>query len=83
MTRPLTAFLVTLLAVSILFPFQPSGAKQEWVEVRSPNFIVVSNAGEKEARKTAVHFEQIRAVFSTVADGGRATPFTADHHSGG
>ena len=63
MTRPLTAFLVTLLAVSILFPFQPSGAKQEWVEVRSPNFIVVSNSGEKEARKTAVHFEQIRAVF--------------------
>src|SRR5271156_1060513 len=63
MTRPLTAFLVTLLAVSILIPLQPSAAEQKWVEVRSPNFIVVSNAGEKEARKAAVHFEQIRAVF--------------------
>ncbi|HKV48777.1 MAG TPA: tetratricopeptide repeat protein, partial [Candidatus Acidoferrales bacterium] len=34
-----------------------------WVEVRSPHFVVVSNAGDKEARKTAVQFEQIRAVF--------------------
>ncbi|HXZ31879.1 MAG TPA: TonB family protein [Terriglobales bacterium] len=34
-----------------------------WLEVRSPNFIVVSNAGEKQARKAAVQFEQIRAVF--------------------
>ncbi len=39
-------------------------AKQEtWVEVRSPNFVVLSNAGEKQARKTAVQFEQIRALF--------------------
>src|SRR5690348_1292112 len=34
-----------------------------WVEVRSPHFVVVSNAGDKEARKAAVQFEQIRAVF--------------------
>jgi hypothetical protein len=42
----------------------PSPAKREsWVEARSPNFIVVCNADEKEARKTAVQFEQIRALF--------------------
>jgi hypothetical protein len=41
-----------------------SHAKHEnWVEVRSPNFIVVSNAGEKQARKAAVQFEQIRVAF--------------------
>jgi len=41
-----------------------SQAKQQaWVEVRSPNFIVVSNAGEKAARKAAAQFEQIRTVF--------------------
>lgn len=34
-----------------------------WVEVHSPHFVVVSNAGEKQARKTALQFEQIRAVF--------------------
>jgi len=76
MTRPLTVLLVTLLLVSILIPLQPTGAEQKWVEVRSPNFIVVSNAGEKEARKTAVHFEQIRAVFrrSLAVAGQHASP---------
>jgi tetratricopeptide (TPR) repeat protein len=39
-------------------------AKHEvWVEARSPHFIVVCDAGEKQARKTAIQFEQIRAVF--------------------
>lgn len=34
-----------------------------WVEVRSPNFTIVCNAGEKQARRTALQFEEIRAVF--------------------
>ncbi len=34
-----------------------------WVEVRSPNFIIVSNAGEKQARRTAIQFEQIHTLF--------------------
>jgi hypothetical protein len=34
-----------------------------WVEVRSPNFTVISNAPEKEARKIAGQFEEIRRVF--------------------
>jgi tetratricopeptide (TPR) repeat protein len=43
----------------------PSAAtpKDAWVEVRSPNFTVISNAGEKEARKVADQFEQFREVF--------------------
>ncbi|MGC2282890.1 MAG: tetratricopeptide repeat protein [Candidatus Acidiferrales bacterium] len=53
-----------LLCVSVFFAFPVSGAKHEnWVEVRSANFVVVSNAGEKQARKTAIRFEQIREVF--------------------
>jgi tetratricopeptide (TPR) repeat protein len=53
----LLAFLLALLAV-------PSPAKREpWVEARSPNFIVASNAGDKDARKAAVQFEQIRTLF--------------------
>ncbi|MGH9734544.1 MAG: DUF1570 domain-containing protein [Candidatus Acidiferrales bacterium] len=40
------------------------GARHDdWVEVRSPNFVVISNAGEKQARKTALQFEEIRQVF--------------------
>jgi Protein of unknown function (DUF1570) len=49
----------------------PSG----WVEVRSPHFIVVSNASEDQAEKTAQHFEEIRAVFRT------ALPFASAHES--
>lgn len=34
-----------------------------WIEVRSPNFIVVSSAGEKQANKVALQLEEIRVVF--------------------
>ncbi len=34
-----------------------------WVEVRSPHFVVVSNAGAKQARNTAIQFEQIRSLY--------------------
>ncbi len=61
MTRTATAI---VLDIALFFAIPVSGAKHEnWVEVRSANFIVVSNAGEKQARKTAIRFEQIRAVF--------------------
>ena len=33
-----------------------------WIEARSRNFIVVSNAGEKRARNVAWQFEQIRSA---------------------
>ncbi|HXY51553.1 MAG TPA: hypothetical protein VEI01_19050 [Terriglobales bacterium] len=36
---------------------------QTWIEVRSPHFIVVSNANEQDARHVAEQFEIIRAVF--------------------
>jgi tetratricopeptide (TPR) repeat protein len=54
-----------LLVFCCLFVARPVlGAKHEtWVEARSPHFVVVSNAGEKQARKTARQFEQIRSVF--------------------
>src|SRR5215472_7305644 len=40
-------------------------AADNWVEVRSPHFTVSSNAGEKEARRIANQFEEIRSVFQT------------------
>jgi tetratricopeptide (TPR) repeat protein len=64
MTRHLLALLLTFVVLTILLSAPAPGAKHEtWFEVRSPNFIVVSNAGEKQARKSAARFEQIRAVF--------------------
>jgi len=37
-----------------------------WVEVRTPNFTVVSNAGEGTAQKASLEFEQVRAAFGQV-----------------
>ena len=54
------AFIGGLLAPQrISFAANP----QTWMEVRSPHFIVVSNANEHEARRVAEQFEMIRAVF--------------------
>ena len=64
MTRQLLTIVLTLLGATILLSRPLAGAKHEtWFEARSPNFIVISNAGEKQARKSAIRFEQIRAVF--------------------
>ena len=40
-------------------------SKESWVEVRSPNFTVLSNAGDKEARRIADQFEQFRELLHT------------------
>jgi len=56
----------TRLGVSlvVLAAFVPSlsAADDPWIEVKSPNFTVVSNAGEGRARNVAWQFEQIRAA---------------------
>lgn len=39
---------------------------QVWRRLRSPNFVVVTNANEKQARRVAYRFELIRAVFRQV-----------------
>src|SRR5262249_8846949 len=39
-------------------------ASKTWVEVKSPNFTVVSDAGEGSARTVAWQFEQARAAFT-------------------
>jgi Tfp pilus assembly protein PilF len=38
-------------------------AKETWIQVISPHFTVISNAGDKDARKIADQFEQFREVF--------------------
>jgi len=38
----------------------------QWVEVRSPNFSVVTDAGDKRGREVAMRFEQMRAVFGAL-----------------
>src|SRR5688572_24268259 len=52
----------------------PSSARaQAFVEVMSPNFTVVSDAGDKRARDVAWQFEQIRAAIIAGWPWARAT----------
>jgi hypothetical protein len=68
MTRYLLTCFYLLSALLFIFPARPCPASkpQAWIRLRSPNFIVVTNANEKQARRVAYQFEMIRAVFRQV-----------------
>jgi tetratricopeptide (TPR) repeat protein len=51
------------LAFGVLGPGPAARAADKWVEVETPNFLVVSNAGEGTAQKTGWEFEQVRAAY--------------------
>jgi len=46
---------------------------QEWVTVRSPHFVVSTDAGEKRCREVAVRFEQMRRVFEKLLSNDKLT----------
>jgi tetratricopeptide (TPR) repeat protein len=58
---PLTVSLCLLLAVS---QNATMAAKDTWVSVRTKNFMLIGNAGEKDIRKVALKLEQFREVFT-------------------
>lgn len=64
--RPTIWPLTIILALA--FYSQPGAfaGEPQWVEVRSPNFSVVTDAGEKRGREVAMRFEQMRAVFGAL-----------------
>jgi tetratricopeptide (TPR) repeat protein len=43
----------------------PSSAehRENWTEIHSPHFTVISNAGEHDGRRIALQFEEVRAMF--------------------
>jgi tetratricopeptide (TPR) repeat protein len=50
----------------------PKEEKQEpWVEIRTANFVVASDGGEKAARRIAEQFEQVRRVFEATMPNAR------------
>jgi len=55
---PFTCFL--FLTISI------AHAEQQWVEVTSPHFSVLTDAGEKRGRDVALRFEQMRTAFGVL-----------------
>src|SRR5712664_1994950 len=63
-----------LFAFVLFLPLFSAVAADNWIELRSPHFIVNSNAGEKEARKVADQFEQIRRMFQSAFSALRVDP---------
>jgi tetratricopeptide (TPR) repeat protein len=65
MTKRFTVILALVLySLAALPAGHPAHAKDTWVSVRSNNFFLVGNAGEKEVRQVATRLEQFREVFS-------------------
>src|SRR4051812_39998230 len=60
MSRLLRQFLIVCLLAL------PAAAEQQWTEVRSPHFLVLTDAGRDTGRKVALRFEQMRQVFGSV-----------------
>jgi TonB family protein len=60
MPRKIALLLCLLAATPAL------GQTDSWLQVRTPHFLIVSNAPEKEARRAAHQFEGMRSVFQRV-----------------
>jgi tetratricopeptide (TPR) repeat protein len=58
------SFVLWPVVACLVLCCQPSFAGDaQWVEIRSPNFSVITDAGDKRGRDVALHFEQMRNVF--------------------
>lgn len=64
-TRPLLVTLGLFLGC-LIQPGAQAQEKDKWLEVRSPNFVVYTNGGDKRGREIALRFEQMRRVFGTL-----------------
>lgn len=65
MYRHFVYLLLLLLGTITLTPFSYA-SDAIWVEVKSPHFSVITDAGEKRGREVAVRFEQMRAVYANL-----------------
>jgi tetratricopeptide (TPR) repeat protein len=54
------------LGCLVLWSRQSFAGDSQWVEIRSPNFSVITDAGDKRGRDVALHFEQMRSVFGAL-----------------
>src|SRR5437868_6249067 len=56
-------------AIALLLLLLPCGlraADPPWTEVRTPHFVLMTDAGEKKGREVGLRFEQMRSVFGTL-----------------
>lgn len=55
-----------VLAITFAFTSLCYADGAPWVEIKSPHFSVVTDAGEKRGREVATRFEQMRAVYAAL-----------------
>ena len=55
-----------LLHIFALLLLGMSASAQSWVEIKSKNFTVVTDGGDKRGREVALRFEQMRKVYGTL-----------------
>ncbi len=65
-----------LLTVFAALAAPSLGKEENWLEVRSPHFTVLSNSSEKQARHVADQFERMRFVFHTAFPQANVDPGT-------
>ena len=58
------ALVSTLATLALSFATSSFAGEKPFTEVRSPNFRVLTNGSEHDARRIALEFEQMRAVFA-------------------
>jgi Tfp pilus assembly protein PilF len=63
---PTKLFSAVLLAITVLLAIPCRAKDPDWVQVHSPHFSVVSDAGDRRARDVALRFEQMYFVFGTL-----------------
>src|SRR5712691_8484471 len=59
-------FLVLLVSATLSAALPVYASEAQWVEIQSPHFSVITDAGEKRGREVAMRFEQMRAVFGAL-----------------
>ncbi len=69
MKRLTVALAIAFCLLAIAPTLHPVSAKDTWISVRSKNFFLVGNAGEKDIRQVATRLEQFRDVFSRLFPG--------------
>src|SRR5215212_1136755 len=64
MKRIIFPLAVSLCLLAVVSHHTTVAAKETWVSVRTKNFFMVGNGGEKDIRKVALKLEQFREVFT-------------------
>src|SRR5215469_9275174 len=66
MIRAVQVVPLLLLVSRLLCPAPAFASDAQWIEIQSPHFSVITDAGERRGKDAAVRFEQMRAVFGAL-----------------